>query len=312
MIKVTAVFAAMLIVCAGISVAQEKRLRFVFITACVNEEFFNPVKKGMNDAAKLMDVDCTFVGTQDVDLKSQAGMVNKAVADGCDGIVLNIIDPVAFDDVIANAINKGVPVVCFNVDDNKTPNARLGAVCQNLYEAGRTMGKESAKFIPPGSKILMTMHSAGISALDDRLRGAQEILKKKNISWKVVVTGIVREKAVEVIEKELKSDPNIKYMLGTGQVDTEAAGLAIEKSFAGKGYISAGFDLSPNTLRLIKAGVIKFTIDQQPYIQGFYPVVQLAQYCRYGIKPANIDAGAALITKDNVDNVLKLNEAGYR
>ena len=79
-----------------------------------------------------------------------------------------------------------------------------------------------------------------------------------------------------------------------------------------KGYITAGFDLSPEILRLVRNGMIKFTIDQQPYVQGFYPVIQLTLYCRYGIKPSNIDACAAIITKENVKNIMNLSKQHYR
>jgi simple sugar transport system substrate-binding protein len=73
-----------------------------------------------------------------------------------------------------------------------------------------------------------------------------------------------------------------------------------------------GFDLSTETLRLIQSGVIAFAIDQQPYIQGFYPVMQLALRCRYGILPPNMDAGAAVITKANAAAVADLVKQGYR
>jgi len=291
---------------------RDKKLRFIFITPCVGEDFFRPVKKGMLDASRMMDVECTFTGTEDVDLKAQAEMVREAIAEGYNGIAISLIDPVAFDEVVQEAMDKGIPVVAFNVDDSSTPNARLSAVCQNLYEAGRSMGREAVKFIPADSKVLMTLHSEGISALDDRLRGAQDVLKEKGVTWEVVVTGIVPAKAVEVIAKALTEHPEIKTVLCTGQVDTEAAGLAIEREFKGRGYGAAGFDLSPEILRLIKAGIIKFTIDQQPYIQGFYPVIQLALYCRYGIKPSSMGAGAGIITSGNVDTVMELSKRSYR
>jgi simple sugar transport system substrate-binding protein len=292
--------------------STSRPLRFIFITTCVNEDFFNPVKKGTRDAAAQMGVQCTFTGTPEVDLKAQAEMVRKALAEGYDGIALNIIDAVAFDEVVAEAMSKGVPVVAFNVDDNQTPNARLSGVCQDLYKAGRIVGEKAAAFIPDNSKILMTVHSDGISALEDRLRGEQDVLKAKGVTWKRVVTGITPEGAAEVIATALKADPEIKTVICTGQADTEGAGRALEKHFAGKGYKAAGFDLSPETLRLIKAGQIQFTIDQQPYIQGYYPVIQLALYCRYGIRPSNIDAGASVISRENVDQVLRLSRTGYR
>lgn len=292
------------------AVEAKEPLRFVFITCCKDEAFFDPAKKGMNDAARAMNVECLFTGTEGVDLKAQAEMVRKAVADGYHGIALNIIDAQAFNEVVAEAMQKGVPVVAFNVDaapaSGPRVNARLAGVCQDFYKAGRTLGTKALEFIPAGSKVLITKHDFGIAALDDRARGIQEALGPKQITWKVIYSTNEPQKAVDVISQELKADPSIRYVLGTGQTDTEAAGRAIERHFAGKGYASAGFDLSQETLRLVKAGVIRFTIDQQPYIQGYYPVVQLALYCRYGIRPSDIDAGAAIITQKDVDRVLDL------
>jgi len=313
-----AVFALVAIgLCASASAVPavkqpEKRLRFIFITTCVEEAFFRPVEKGMRDAASAMNVECTFTGTKGVDIKAQAAMVRKAVKDGYDGIALNIIDPVAFDEVVQEAITAGVPVVAFNVDDQATPNARLSAVCQRLYDAGKTLGKTCADVIAEKSHILMTMHAAGVSALEDRLHGAQESLKSKDVTWTVAITGNTSAEAERVITAELTKHPDIAFVLCTGQADTEGAGLAIEKHFAGKGLSAAGFDLSPEILRLVKAGHIRWTVDQQPYIQGFYPVVQLTQYRRYGILPANMDAGASLVGAEQADRVLELSKKGYR
>jgi len=289
-----------------------KPLRFIFIAPLIKEAFFGPVKKGMNDAARMMGVSCTFTGTEDVNVVKQAEMVKQAIDQGYDGIALDIIDPVAFDEVAQLAADRGIPLVAFNVDDNATPNARLSAVCQNLYQAGQTTGTQAAPFIAPNSQILMTMHDEGVSALEDRLHGAQEVLKDKGVTWKVIITGSTAEASAGVVAKALKENPDIKVVLCTGQADTEGAGLAIEREFKGGGYWAAGYDLSSQTLRLIKAGVIRFTIDQQPYIQGFYPVVQLALRCRYGIAPSSIDAGAAVISAANVAVVSELCRKGYR
>ncbi|MBN1587959.1 MAG: sugar ABC transporter substrate-binding protein [Pirellulales bacterium] len=297
--------------CPDLAAAAEP-LRFIFITTCRDEAFFRPVKKGMEEAAKRMNVECEFTGTEGVDVKAQAAMVRKAVADGYDGIALNIIDPEAFDAVVQEAAERGVPVVAFNVDDHRSPNARLSAVVQQFDKAGRALGRRASEFVPDGTRVLMTVHDEGISALEQRLRGAQEVLKAKNVTWKVIATGTQPERAAQLIAKTLRENPDIKTVLCTGQADTEGAGLAVEQHFSGKGYAVAGFDLSPNILRLIKAGHVRFTIDQQPYAQGFYPVVQLALYCRYGIMPANMDAGAGIIDKHNVDDVIDLNKTEHR
>jgi len=292
--------------------SEPEMLRLAFITCSVEGKFFLPVKKGMNDAADLLGVESDFMGTKGVDLAAQADMVRKAVADGYDGIALNLVDPKAFDRVVEEAIGKGVPVVGFNVDDHSTPNARLSAVNQNLYEAGRSLAEHVATAIPSGAHILMTMHDEGISALEDRLRGEQDVLKESKVKWTVVITGNDSVKGADVVAEALRKNPDIRIVLGTGQADTEAAGRAIEKYFRTGDYWSAGFDLSAETLRLIEAGVIRCTVDQQPYVQGFYPVVQLTQYLRYGIMPSNVDAGAAIVDRSNVDQVMELTKKGIR
>jgi len=292
--------------------ASQKPLRLAFITCAVDAKFFGPVKKGMNDAAQMLGVECDFIGTEGVDVPAQAQMVRQAVADGYDGIALSIIDPEVFDAVVQEAIDKGVPVVGFNVDDNATPNARLASTNQRLYEAGKSLGEHLLPSIPENAHVLMTMHDEGVSALEDRLHGIQDAIEAKGVTWTVIVSGNDPAEGAETIAKTLKEHPEIKIVLGTGQADTEAAGRAIEKYFADKGYWSAGFDLSPETLRLIQAGPIRCTVDQQPYIQGLYPVIQLTLYLRYGIIPSNIDAGAAFIDRTNVQQVIDLSRQLYR
>lgn len=287
-------------------------LRLAFITCCKDAPFFNPVQKGMQDAAEKMGVTCTWMGVEGVDMAAQAELVNQAVRDKYDGIAVNLVDPTAFDKVVEAAVKQGIPVVGFNTDDHATPNARMSCVNQRLYEAGVALGKRVASDIPEGAHVLMTMHDEGVSSLEDRLRGLQTALKDKKATWTVCITGTESAKGSEIIEQELKKHPDIRIVLSTGQADTEAAGRAIERSFAGRGYWAAGFDLSPTTLRLIKAQHIRCTVDQQPYIQGFYPVIQLTLYLRYGIMPANMDSGATIITSETADQVLKLTEQKYR
>ena len=290
----------------------QQRLKLVFITCCVDQTFFGPVKKGMRDAAKMMDVDCEFIGTKDVDIAEQVSMVRKAVADGYDGIALNLIDAEAFDEVVAETIAKDVPVVAFNIDDSSSPNARLASVNQRVYEAGRTVAQHALAHVPDGAHILMTKHDEGVSALDDRLRGEQDVLKGKNVRWTTVVTGNDAEKGADVVAQILRENPDIRIIFSSGQSDTEAAGRAIETHFANQGYWSAGFDFSPRTLELIQKGHIRFTIDQQPYVQGFYPVIALTLKLRYGISPSDMDAGAGIVDQRNVEQVMQWTAAGYR
>jgi simple sugar transport system substrate-binding protein len=300
---------------AGCSGTKEGRLRFIFIAPNVNEEFFRPVKKGMADAGALLGVDCTFTGTEGVDAATQARLVRKAILEGYDGIAVDMIDPEAFDEVARMAADQNLPLVAFNIDDASSPNARLAAVCQRFPEAGRALGIRAAAKLPSGSRVLFTKHDEGITALDERVAGAREALKVKGIDGKVLVTGPELEKAEKTIEAALREDPALAAVISSGQTDTQAAGLVVERLRRESGrsnLFAAGFDLSPEILRLVRSGPILVTIDQQPYVQGFYPVVQLYLRSRYGIYPSSMDAGANPITKENAAAVAEMSRRGYR
>ena len=287
-------------------------LRFTFITACVTEGFFDPVKKGMRDAAALMQADCTFIGTEDVDIPAQIQLVRDAINQKVDGIALNMIHATAFNEVVSEALDRGIPVVGFNVDAAPGSSRRLSAIRQDFYQAGVTLGSEAASSIPRGSTVLATQHAAGVSALDDRLRGIQDALRSHDLAWRTVVTGNDPEPSAIVVTNELETDPTVSAILCTGQADTEGVVLALTRGFQKADYYVAGFDLSPVILDALKTGLLKLTIDQQPYAQGFYPVIQLALYCRYGIAPSDMDSGASILTPDEVDRVFPLSRLQYR
>ena len=53
-------------------------------------------------------------------------------------------------------------------------------------------------------------------------------------------------------------------------------------------------------------------VDQQPYAQGFYPIVQLTLYRRFGLMPSSLDAGAAIVDRQNVELVRQLSKQSIR
>jgi simple sugar transport system substrate-binding protein len=84
---------------------------------------------------------------------------------------------------------------------------------------------------------------------------------------------------------------------------TMAVGKTMEKyGLAAKGVHAGGFDLLPATLESIDHGHLDFTIDQQPYLQGFYTVMEMAMFKYSGglTGPAEINTGLKFVTKSGV------------
>jgi len=73
-----------------------------------------------------------------------------------------------------------------------------------------------------------------------------------------------------------------------------------------------GFDLVPEVLEQMKAGYVQVQIDQQPYEQGFLPVMEVYLAKTVGLAPADVDTGQGVVTPDQVDAIMELSKQGVR
>ena len=289
---------------------EDKSLQIRFISVFVNEAFFHPVKKGMQDAAAMLGVSASFVGDPGCDAEVINRMIRTSVDEGVDGLAVNIAFPDANNAAIHYALSCGVPVVAFNMDATKGRGPHLASTVQHFYAAGQSMGQAISEKIPPHAHVLITKHDSGVSALDERASGIIEALRDRHLAFDELITTSESEEAAVRIAAYLRQHPEVEVVLATGQADTEGAGIAVRSQ--GMDILIGGFDLSPVILQFIQEGHIYCTIDQQPYAQGFYPVLQLTHRLRYGLVPCNIDAGASLVTKDNAGQIKFLSVNHFR
>lgn len=286
-----------------------RRYKFVVVSHATAVPFFVPVRKGVEEAGHLLGVDASFVGPSDFNIARQIEVIKAAIAEGVDGIGTTMPNPDAFNDVVAEAIKKGIPVIALNAD--APTSRRLAYIGQGNFEAGRSMGREIAKLLPDGGNVLLCLHTAGAFNLEERIRGVREALQPGGkFTPQVLATGTDLVKATALIASYYQGHPDVKGFFGVDDVTGSAIAQVIEreklKVFAG------GFDLVPDIMQAIKAGRMQFTIDQQPYLQGFNTVVQLFLLKKYQLAPADVNTGVAPVTAANVEQVLKLAEQGYR
>jgi simple sugar transport system substrate-binding protein len=118
---------------------------------------------------------------------------------------------------------------------------------------------------------------------------------------------------IPVIVAYIASHPDVDLVItdhggltATAQTYMEAAGKDPEE------ILVAGFDLSSATVQAIRSGYVQVVSDQQPWLQAFLAVFQLALAKQFGFSGLYIDTGAGFITKDNIDAVAALAEAGIR
>ena len=107
---------------------------------------------------------------------------------------------------------------------------------------------------------------------------------------------------LSMIDAYYQGHKSLKGMFAVDAGDTQGVGQVIQKYKLQGKVKGGGYDLLPGTLKLIQNGSLQFTIDQQPYLQGYYPVMQLFLQRLSGglVAPSDTNTGLLFVTKDNV------------
>ena len=131
----------------------------------------------------------------------------------------------------------------------------------------------------PSGDVALFIATPGSLNIQPRIDGALAMLKSHSaIKTHVVATGAAVPQEHSVIDSYLAGHPNTAGMFAVDGGSTEGVGLAIQKHNATSKVKGGGYDLTPTTEQLVSAGVMQFTIDQQPYLQGFLPILQIYMY----------------------------------
>jgi simple sugar transport system substrate-binding protein len=285
--------------------------KFVVVSHATAVPFFVPVRKGVEEAGRLLGVQVSFVGPPGFDVARQVEFIKAAIASGADGIGATLPNPAAFNDVVAEAMDKGIPVVALNAD--APTSRRLAYIGQGNYEAGRSMGQEIGKLLPGGGHVLLCAHTAGAFNLEERLRGVRDALQQRsNFTHHVLATSTDLVKAGSLIGSYYQGHPETKGFFGVDDITGSAIAQVIDRENLKGKVFGGGFDLVPDITSAIQQGRMQFTIDQQPFLQGFQTILQLYLLKKYQLAPTDVNTGVAPVTSANVNQVMKLAEQGYR
>lgn len=275
--------------------------KFVFVNHVTTNQFFVPTIYGIQDACALLGCDYQWTGSTNSIISEMVNAFNGAVAAKADGIAVALISDTAFNTPVENALNAGIPVVSYNADS--TANARLAYIGQDLYQSGYQVGTRLAQQVKSGT-VVGFIATPGTGNIQPRMDGARAAFKALAPAVNVlqIASGATYSLELPNIEAYVGSHQNVQGYFAVDGGSTASLGQAIEKyGLAGK-IATGGYDLEPITLQEVQKGNLGFTIDQQPYLQGFLPVVQLFLYKLSGglSTPVDTDTGLRFVTKDNV------------
>lgn len=294
---------------AEASFPSHKRWKIVFVNHVTTNPFFVPTQYGIQDACAMMNMDYQWTGSANADVGEMVNAMNAAIAAKADAIAVPIVDPKAFDGPVQKALDAGIPVFSYNADaPSGGKNNRLAYIGQDLYLSGYQMGERIVSLIDSGL-VALFIATPGQLNIQPRLDGAMDAIKKsgKKIDAQMIATGATVNEELSKIKSFYLGHQDLKGMFAVDAGSTQGVAQVIKESkLTEKGVHGGGFDLLPTTIQLIKDGFLDFTIDQQPYVQGFYTVVEAFTYLASGglVGPANINTGLKFVTKSSVDPYL--------
>jgi simple sugar transport system substrate-binding protein len=279
------------------------RWRFVFVNHATGNPFFVPTRYGIEDACALLGTTSRWTGSERSDVGEMVSAMNRAIRNRADGIAVSIIHPKAFNEPTKRALEKGIPVVAYNADGGRG-NDRLAYIGQDLYQSGLKFGARIARLVGSGD-VFLFIATPGELNMQPRADGAIDAVNDsgKPIRVNVVATGPDVRGELAKIEATYRRHEKLRGMFAVDGGSTEGIARVMRRHrLHAKGVRAGGYDLLPGTLRAIVDGHLDFTIDQQPYLQGFLPILQLflTRYSEGLVAPADTNTGLLFVNRRNV------------
>ncbi|MBM2615898.1 sugar ABC transporter substrate-binding protein [Actinoplanes sp. LDG1-06] len=282
--------------------------KFTFVNHVTTNPFFTPTQYGMEDAATLLGLEKPqWTGSQNSIVGEMVNALNTAISAKVDGLAVAVVDKDAFRAPVDQALDAGIPVVSYNADGARgdTGTNRLAYIGQGLYESGYALGQRALQTVDSG-EVAGFIATPGALNIQPRIDGAQQAFKDsgKQITFTPVATNADVTKGLSIIDAYALGHANLSGMLAVDAGSTASVGQVAKKyNMRSKNLkVAGGFDLIPESLTGIQEGSLDYTIDQQPYMQGFLPVLFLYFYKLSGglLAPSETNTGLLFVTKDNV------------
>ncbi|MCW2773138.1 MAG: simple sugar transport system substrate-binding protein [Nocardioides sp.] len=263
------------------------------------DTFWDKIKAGAQQAAANYGIDLKY--SNDPDPAKQATLIQNAVDSKVDGIATTLATPDALAASVKDARDAGIPVVAFNsgIDQYLETGAQMYfGSDENL--AGSTAGKRIAD--DGGKNVLCVIQAAGSVALEARCAGVKSAVPG---TTNIQVNGADDSAVVSSLQAKLTEDPSIDYIVTLGAPIALDALQAMDA--AGSDAKLVTFDLNADAAQDIADGKIEFSIDQQPYVQGYMAVTALYLNLKNGNDLGGggpVLTGPSFVDSSNIDTIL--------
>lgn len=281
------------------------KLKIGYVLHILND-FTQVIQRGAEDAAKDLGVEIEVVGPSTANSTEAIGKFEAEIQKKKDGIVVVPMPGDVWVKPIKEATDAKIPVVTANItSENSSAESWFG---QDEYQSGVILAQEIRKLLEAdgkkSGKILAGVCAPGVAVLDERYKGFKKTLEGTGYQVtdpKDVKTGNTENYAAW--ENQATANPDMVAAVGFCSMDIP--NLAKLKTRSKGAWLVGGYDLNADTLEAIKSGNTQVSLGQNPYLQGYLPVLALVRHLR-DKKPLPkgwVNVGTEIVNKANVDKI---------
>ncbi len=271
------------------------------------DTFWDKIKAGAQRAAENYGIDLKY--SNDPDPGQHATLIQNAVDSEVDGIATTLEAPDAEAESVRTALDAGIPIVAFNQGIDQYQDLGISMYFGSDERlAGETAGQRISQ--AGGQHVLCVIQDEGSVALETRCAGVKSSAPSTE---NIQVNGADDSAVVSSLQAKLSEDDSIDYIVTLGAPIAMDALQAIEA--AGSDAKLVTFDLNVDAAQAIKDGSIEFSIDQQPYVQGYMAVTSLYLNLLNGNDIGGggpVLTGPSFVDASNIDAIVPFAENGTR
>ena len=281
--------------------SPEKRININVIVKKRDASFWAVVKMGAEAAGKEFGINVDFNGPADEnDIAGQIEMVEAAIREKTDALVLAASDYTKLVAVVEKAVLEKIPVIIIDSDINS--NKIKSFIGTDNVDAGKLLAETAIEKVGKNCNIAVMSFVKGAASSDQREEGLFSVLGE-HPSINVLSTEYCNSDetiAEQITEKLVQKYPDIDAIICTNAYGTVGTARAIDRlGLSGKVKV-IGFDSTPEEISFMEKDVIQSLVIQNPFSMGYLGIKYALDAMNNKPLPKRVNTGSKVIDKNNM------------
>jgi len=273
--------------------------RIYLITLDKIEEFSFRINEGASDMARMAGINYIWDAPGERVVEQQINVINNAVINGADLIMLVAMDPIRISNAVQDAKARGVKIIYI---DSPAVEEAIVTLATDNFNAGQIAGQLMLNELELAGILTGSIGVIGVTpelvTTTNRQRGFYDVIEQDG-KYQLIETRyaqgnpVAAQKAVEVLINET---PDLVGVFGTNEGSTIGMGYALMNS--NKPIIGIGFDITDIIRDMLNNNVLKAVLVQNPYTMGYLGMAQaIAALAGNQTGPSFINTGVSILTR---------------